>query len=101
MQTDTIGDTPTESAPVTDNRTDELIAIPEGDLELNHGQVIEHGILDLPTQNDGVITEELLSEEPISLIEILNSGDPIFDIHNQVHGCSSEDPFFDLTLNNP
>ena len=50
--------------------------------------------------DDGAGTE-LLSEDPVSLTEVIASGDPTLDIHGRIIGRFAEDPFFKRILENP
>lgn len=44
---------------------------------------------------------EILSESPVSLTEVLDSGDPTLDIHGRLVGRYTEDPLFKLVLEKP
>ena len=41
---------------------------------------------------DNTTATELLSEDPVSLTEVLNSGEPTLDIHNRIHGTIRKTP---------
>jgi hypothetical protein len=56
---------------------------------------------DAPAPDDNVAADELLSETPITLTDVLESGDPTLDIHSRIAGRYSDDPFFDIILKNP
>ncbi|KIM76140.1 hypothetical protein PILCRDRAFT_798107 [Piloderma croceum F 1598] len=51
--------------------------------------------------DDNTAAAELLSEDPVSLTEVLDSGEPTLDIHNHIHGRYSEDPFFAKIVKDP
>ena len=67
---------------------------PVSSLPADHG-----GSSQLPDDNSAAA--ELLSEDPVSLTEVLDSGDPTLDIHNRIHGRYSEDPFFAKIVKDP
>jgi hypothetical protein len=98
---DIIDGSPATSAPAPADGITEHVASPQVDIESAHSPVLEHGTLDIHTENDSAVADELLSEEPISLTEVLESGDPTLDIHSRIHGRYSDDPFFDLIVKNP
>lgn len=54
----------------------------------------------MPVENLN-IAEDLLLEDPVSLVDVLDSGDPTLDIHSWIAGQYNRDPFFDLILKNP
>ena len=54
-----------------------------------------------PNDPESTSGAEILSDSPISLTEIVQSGDPTLDIHEQIKGHFSEDPFFRQILTNP
>jgi len=94
-------DRPAIPVSALDDGSNELAPVPKSRPVLVHGQVAGHGRLDPLNQKGSTVAEELLAEEPISLTEVLNSGDPTLDIHGRILGRYVEDPFFDLILRNP
>src|SRR6202790_423965 len=67
---------------------------PVSSLLANHGSSSQ--FLD-----DDTTAAELLSEDPISLTEVLDSGEPTLDIHNSIRGRYSEDSFFAKIVKDP
>jgi hypothetical protein len=43
----------------------------------------------------------MLSESPVTLLEVIDSGDPSLDIHNRLIGRYSKDPLFKIVLEQP
>lgn len=60
-----------------------------------------HGPHDTTMSNNDSLLTEMLSEDPISLMEVLKSGDPTLDIHNQIIGRFSKDLFFKQIIEKP
>jgi hypothetical protein len=58
-----------------------------------------------PADNDSSVTEmvadEILSEEPVTIPELIALGDPTTDIHQSIKGRFGEDMFFTLVLKDP
>ena len=61
----------------------------------------KHGPHDVTLLNNDSLSTEILSEDPISLTEVLQSGDPTLDIHNRIIGRFSEDLFFKQIIEKP
>jgi hypothetical protein len=80
MNPDAVGNTPTESELIVDDQVTEPAISPENDLSSDSNLVLEHGTLDMHTQNGSAVAE---------------------DMHNRIVGQYSDDLFFDLIIKNP
>ena len=77
-----------EPIPPLEHLGDDL-ELPESDPEL----VVASG--------DSDTAAEILSDGPISLTEVVESGEPTLDIHNRIRGRISEDPLFKQITDDP
>jgi hypothetical protein len=94
---ETSEDTPVTSPSPDGYENDKTQLIPENDPGSINMAGFKHGPTD-PV--DTATTDGLLSEDPVSLTEVLESGDPTLDIHSTIVGCYSEDLLFDLIMKN-
>jgi hypothetical protein len=60
-----------------------------------------HGPHDVTMSNNDSLSTEILSEDPISLTEVFQSGDPTLDIHNRIIDRFAEDSFFKQIVEKP
>src|ERR1700729_3559923 len=60
-----------------------------------------HEPMTLPEAPGDAAAREILSESPVTLSEVIDSGDPSLDIHRQLIGRYSEDPLFKIVLEQP
>jgi len=73
----------------------------------SHLEAHEHASEETPLEpartyaKDVSVAEEILSEEPPSLTEVISLGDPSVDIHRSLRNRYSEDTFFSKILSNP
>ncbi|KZP03054.1 hypothetical protein FIBSPDRAFT_769535, partial [Athelia psychrophila] len=55
----------------------------------------------LSRPGETTVATELLTESPITLPDVIASGDPSIDIHRQLIGRYIEDPLFKIVLDKP
>jgi len=84
----------------TENVNDDSVEDLDNEVEPVSSLLADHGsssqLLD-----DNTTTAKLLSEDPVSLTEVLDSGEPTLDIHNSIRGHYSEDSFFAKIVKDP
>jgi hypothetical protein len=71
------------------------------DLPSASGQPFKHEPVHLPEVSEDAAATEILSESPVTLPEVIHSGDPSLDIHNQLIGQYSEDSLFKIVFKQP
>jgi hypothetical protein len=68
---------------------------------ISKGQPFEHEPVTLPEGPGDAAASEILTESPITLPEVVDSGEPSLDIHNRIVGRYSEDPLFKVVIEQP
>lgn len=92
-----------EGAPEAEANETDTITAPQSHLRQQTTTAeLENSISgNLAPSDEHLVASEILSEDPITLPQIINSGDPSVDIFNRLVGRYSEDPFFKIIIEKP
>ena len=74
-------DTENEALPELVEQADMPVLEPVNDVPM-----FEHGCVDMPDVPENDVASEILSEYPVTLPDVMNSGEPSLDIHDQIKG---------------